>query len=246
MTTPATSTAVRDVPRWLWLWFPPLIVVAQVGTKMIDEDFYKATMRHETGIVELSTVLFLVIATIFGVRLFLDRERLPAKWMGTWMLLFTLGCIYFGGEEASWGQHYFGWGTPEALAAVNAQHETNLHNISGLFDQVPRALLGFGVFIFGVIVPIVMRVRTGEWRSPAGPLGPAIPTAVCVPAAILTSVIAFPERIVEAFGHPIPYWMDISPGETKEYYFGLFLMLYAWSLWRRRTQPTAPPAAQAS
>lgn len=235
-----TTEPKRDVPRVMWLWFPPLILIAQVGAKLVSDEFYLDTMRHETGIVELGTVLFLVIATIFGVRLFLDRARLPAKWMGTWMLLFTLGCIYFGGEEASWGQHYFGWGTPEALAAVNAQQETNIHNIAGIFDQLPRNVLGLGVLVGGIIVPIVMRVRTGAWVSPEGSLGWLLPTVICLPTAILVTLISVPEKIVEATGREVPYLMDISPGETKEYYFGLFLMLYAWSLWRRRA-----PAPQA-
>lgn len=231
-----TTTPARDVPRWLWLWFPPLIVIAQVGAKLIGEELYRDTMRHETGVVELGTVLFLVIATIFGLRLFLERDRFPAKWMGTWMLMFTLGCIYFGGEEASWGQHYFGWGTPEALAAVNAQQETNLHNIAGVFDQLPRNLLALAVLVGGIIVPITMRVRTGSWVSPKGALGWLLPTVVCLPTALLVIFVGTPAKLYEVFGHEVPYAIDISPGESKEYYFGLFLMIYAWSLWRRRPE----------
>ncbi len=33
------------------------------------------------------------------------------------------------GEEASWGQHWLGFGTPEELKSLNAQQETNLHNL---------------------------------------------------------------------------------------------------------------------
>jgi len=157
------------------------------------------------------------------------------------MLLFTLGCIYFGGEEASWGQHYFGWGTPEALAAVNAQQETNIHNIAGIFDQLPRNLLALGVLVGGLIVPITMRVRTGKWSSPAGALGWVCPTYICIPTAILVLFIGVPEQLVELSGRAVPNLMEISAGETKEYYFGLFLMLYAWSLWLRRE-----PLAQAA
>ena len=239
MTTTETTMPERDVPRWMWLWFPPLILFAQIGAKAVSEEFYRDTMRHETGVVELGTVLFLVVATIFGLRLFIDRERLPAKWMGAWMLMFTLGCIYFGGEEASWGQHYFGWGTPEALAAVNAQQETNLHNISGAFDQLPRNLLGLGVLIGGLILPITRRVRSGSWSAAEGPLGWLMPTAICLPTAFFVVFVSLPEKIVEGLGHEMPYLLDFSPGETKEYYFGLFLMLYAWSLWRRRPQLAA-------
>lgn len=33
------------------------------------------------------------------------------------------------GEEISWGQRIFGWGTPASLKEVNAQGEFNVHNL---------------------------------------------------------------------------------------------------------------------
>ena len=233
MTTTKTTMPDRDVPRWMWLWFPPLILFAQIGAKAVSEEFYRDTMRHETGLVELGTVLFLVIATIFGLRLFIDRERLPAKWMGAWMLMFTLGCVYFGGEEASWGQHYFGWGTPEALASVNAQQETNIHNIAGVFDQLPRTLLTIGVLLGGIAAPLVLRRRHGDWRPAEGKWGWLLPTVVCLPTAILSTVVGLPRRLAENFDLELPAVLDYPGGEFKEYFFGLFLMLYLLSLSRR-------------
>lgn len=40
--------------------------------------------------------------------------------------------LMLGGEEISWGQRLFGWGTPEAFTDLNAQNETNLHNLNEL------------------------------------------------------------------------------------------------------------------
>lgn len=42
-----------------------------------------------------------------------------------------LGLLFFfaAGEEISWGQRIFGWETPEKITAINAQNETNLHNL---------------------------------------------------------------------------------------------------------------------
>ena len=56
-------------------------------------------------------------------------------------------------EEVSWGQRLFGWQTPAALAEVNVQHETNLHN---LFNQV------FGsVYQLLTIIPLTVSVSVG-------------------------------------------------------------------------------------
>ena len=222
-----------ELPRWLWLYFPPLILFVQFGAKLAGHETYRALVRSELGLVELGTVVMLVIALITAVRLFIARRTLPVAWLGTWMGLFSLGALYFAGEEASWGQHYFGWGTPEALAAVNAQAETNIHNISGIFDQLPRNLLGLGILVGGVILPIARRRRHGAWVEAEGQARWLLPTVVCLPTALLGSVVSIPEKLFEAAGSEIPDLLEISPGETKEYYFGLFLMLYVLSLARR-------------
>ena len=44
------------------------------------------------------------------------------------LLLSALMFVCFA-EEISWGQRIFGWQTPAWLAAVNAQGETNIHNL---------------------------------------------------------------------------------------------------------------------
>ena len=71
------------------------------------------------------------------------------------------------GEEMSWGQHVFGWKTPESMAKVNVQAETNLHNMSGYFaDHVFIA----GTLLYGGIVPIMAAVSP-VWRRIFGHFG---------------------------------------------------------------------------
>jgi hypothetical protein len=41
----------------------------------------------------------------------------------------------------SWGQHFFKWDTPSLFSEINDQNETNIHNTSNLFNQLPRNLL---------------------------------------------------------------------------------------------------------
>lgn len=44
-------------------------------------------------------------------------------------LVAAIAILIVAGEEISWGQRIFGWMTPAALLAENAQGETNLHNL---------------------------------------------------------------------------------------------------------------------
>lgn len=231
-----------DLPRWLWLWFPPLILVMQYGAKLAGDETYLALMHGEFGLLELGTIVLLLIGLATSVRLFLARRSLPAPWLGAWMGVFSLGVLYFAGEEASWGQHYFGWDTPEALAAVNAQAETNIHNISGLFDQVPRNLLGLAVALGGIVLPILRRRRHGAWVPAEGEWRWILPTVVCLPTAVLTLCVTLPSKLAEAAGTQLPRVVDISGGETKECLFGLFLMLYALSLAVRLRARAPQPA----
>jgi hypothetical protein len=51
------------------------------------------------------------------------------RWLCGFYLLLIVGLVVLAGEEISWGQRIFGWETPETIAAVNEQQETNLHNL---------------------------------------------------------------------------------------------------------------------
>jgi hypothetical protein len=92
------------------------------------------------------------------------RKNLPIP-LACWVLIWSLICFYFAGEEESWGQWYFRWGTPEYLNMINKQHETNLHNITPWFNQTPRALIELFIISTGFLVPL--------WRA-LGKKGPII------------------------------------------------------------------------
>jgi hypothetical protein len=70
-----------------------------------------------------------------------------------WLTLALLGSLYVAGEEVSWGQHLFGWGTPDQWSQYNDQAETNLHNTSSWLDQKPRLILILGVFLGALVFP---------------------------------------------------------------------------------------------
>ncbi len=109
----------------------------------------------EEGTVEHLTVIVLIPGILAGLYAFAAyRHRLPHPLLACWLLVWSLACIYFAGEEASWGQWYFHWETQETLARLNDQGETNLHNMSSWLDQKPRVLVEIFVFVAGFLIPL--------------------------------------------------------------------------------------------
>lgn len=84
---------------------------------------------REDGIVESGTALALLLTGLFHLKRAIKlrggstlRPLLGGLFIG---LLFLFGA----GEEISWGQRIFGFGTPETLQHLNKQDEFNLHNL---------------------------------------------------------------------------------------------------------------------
>jgi len=228
------ETTRDSAPRWLWLWPPFAIVLLQVGTKAFSEDAYRTVFRGELGLVENCTVLFLVSAVFFAVRLFLMRSRVRSKLFGPFALVMALGCFFFAGEESSWGQHWVGYETPDSIAERNDQGEFNLHNdpfLEMFLDQPPRLALTFAALIGGLCAPLLRRRRRMDFPvfDGEGVWGWVWPTTVCIPTSIVALVITFPKKVFEE----VPFALDISPGETKEFCLALFLLVYLLVLYRQ-------------
>ncbi len=199
-------------------------LIARLGAPDTDRVFY-----GEFGLLENLTVLFLLIGVVAGARILAMDGATARGPLKAWVLLIVAGAIYFAGEEISWGQHFFGWSTPEGWARINEQAETNLHNTSSLFNQLPRTLLTAAALLGGVVAPLWIRARGAP---PAGLPSWLWPTLTCLPAALLAVTISWPGKLLKAAGLGSDQ-LDIGPGETKEALLGLFIMLYLLSLFRR-------------
>ena len=91
-----------------------------------------------------------------------------------WLLLLAALMLLCFGEEISWGQRIFGWGTPSVFKALNSQHETSIHNIwifqakepdgsrkTGLALLInPNRLLSMFWLAYCVAVPLITMVST--------------------------------------------------------------------------------------
>ena len=149
----------RDVSWIFWLALPLGSLAMRLLVPFLGEARCEFLMRNELGLVENATVLFLLPAFVVSVLIFLRRHELPrgAGWV---MLILGLAALFFAGEEISWGQHYFGFDTPRAIAEVNRQQEFNIHNTyskygGNLLNNVPRQLLNVAMFA-AIILPLVL------------------------------------------------------------------------------------------
>ena len=151
---PAWFTITAHLIPWLMCFY--FFTIAITNPEQMGQYLVKDSDSDGAGLVENLTVLVLIPGIIAGFYGFWKyRNLMQPIWTSYWLLLWTIACFYFAGEEISWGQWFFQWSTPESFAQINDQNETNLHNISSWFDQKPRTLVELWIFIAGVIMPML-------------------------------------------------------------------------------------------
>lgn len=201
---------------------------------------------------EIGTVLFLLLASIIGFKLFLNLKDFKFKWLRWVVLLISLASFFFMGEEASWGQHYFNWKTPDAFARHhildNKQHESNLHNsrnktIVFLVKDIPRFGLQSMILILGIFIPSFISFRRIN-LDPDSIYYWVCGTYVCIPTSIFAFFIDYPERMffykeyrtIKDMGLETPEFFKTHTLESKECMWGLFLFLFIFSFYYRYKQ----------
>jgi hypothetical protein len=103
-------------------------------------------LNGEDGFVEVSTALLAIVGGCYGIGFVrrLRRQQVP-RYVPTFFALFSCGLLLVGFEEISWGQHLFGFETPDFYRTLNAQGELNLHNIKGWSGTNSVLRIAFGV-----------------------------------------------------------------------------------------------------
>jgi hypothetical protein len=121
------------------------------------------TYLREDGLVENLQFLFLLASCGVAVyKCFHAPESGKTYYFITWIGLAFL-FFFAAGEEISWGQRIFNFGTTGFFESNNLQHETNLHNleIGGIkinkliFSQLMAVVFGF---YFILLKPLTMKV----------------------------------------------------------------------------------------
>lgn len=123
----------------------PVIAIVFLVIQLVTPQFAALLVRKESwpffrNAIFIKSACQLVAAIAFikvARHYFRQRQRLATILAIATVLL--LGLMI--GEELSWGQRIFGWGTPSFLAEINSQSEINLHNIN---TQLAQNILYFG------------------------------------------------------------------------------------------------------
>ena len=125
------------------------------------EEGWRSIIWNENGFVETLQVTFLLITIIILIVLLKKTSfKKTEKIIKIFVLIEIIGLCYFLFEEISWGQNFINFKTPNLLfrndsILSNNQEEFNLHNISNLFNELPRSLVllwcGFSIFIINIL-----------------------------------------------------------------------------------------------
>ena len=235
-------SVISEETTWLSVWLPVGIALSPYVVWLIDPTAYIWFVRSEFGVIENLTVIILIFAVGMSVQTY---REIPAacskcsKNVRPLIVLWALGCLYFAGEELSWGQHFFGWHTPDRWQVYNMQNETNVHNVGGIVGEVtgqlPRNLLTLFVIVAGIIVPVVIRFTNIRFDPHQNQYW-LWPPLACVPTAFLAVNVTAPRKIMKQLSLELPPELMTRLGEVKECLLGLFLLLYVMAVRSRIRQ----------
>jgi hypothetical protein len=112
-----------------WVILPAAAVAFYFGAWWLLPSFFLRSVASESGLVELGTAVLFLAASFVAARL-AAGGALPAPYR--WLYgLFAVAALFVALEEISYGQHLFGWSSPEYFREHNLQGEVNLHNMLG-------------------------------------------------------------------------------------------------------------------
>lgn len=226
----AYRAETRSVPWFWWVFCPVAAPLVLVAYAYLDPAAYRTYLQAEdSGLLEFLHAALPLAAAAIAARLLSTPEVRRDPLIVLWLALFVVGGIYLGGEEASWGQHYFGWATPEGWAEINRQKETNLHNTSFFFDRLPRIVVTVGILVGGLVLPF-LKLRGSR-------IIPARLDFIVPPLALTVLALVF--ALGEIYGGLSEYFPAVEavtkfrPGEMQENFIAPFIFFYMIFLRRR-------------
>lgn len=224
---------VRDLPISIMWAIPTAIMLVFVVSLIVSLDTESWWLGKESSFFEHGSVFVPLLGVAAGCYAVI-RGRFPARWLRWWFLIWVLATLYFAGEEASWGQHYLGWDTPESIAEVNKQQETNLHNTSSWLNMQPRSAVELWILVGGIVVPVVGIIggRRPGTTDPDRAWDWFWPTSACIAAASMNYVGRIFDAAFRWFDedeHVHELLRHLGSSEGREFFIGLFLAAYLGS-----------------
>ena len=216
------------------LWLPAAGAVLVAAT-LLHRPLFTAVVAEDGPLEWTQVTLFLLASVLLAVAAWQLARR--GDLVGcTLIAVGALGIFGIAGEEISWGQRVFDWQTPSELAAVNHQHETNIHNITAFPVQRIGNYVQLVLGAAGSALPWLTRVARPRVHVPVlRLLSPPLFVTACFGLLFAYRAVRF-------------LWassVDITPvvtfGEWPELTFALGLALYAALLLRRLRRTPAGP-----
>lgn len=248
-THPLYAVRRSGMPAWVWIGLPVAFFAGALGMRLVSPDAFVWYINDERGFGEnLTAVMFLLSA---GLAVMLARTEgvREVQWLRVAFWALAAAAIFVAGEEASWGQHFFGWGTPEWVADLNKQQETNLHNMAErALDQKPRAFAAAAILVGGCLVPLLRARGWLRWMDRWRVLAWLIPEVTLAPTAVFVFAPRIFDRIQVWFDTTLPPPFDISTRhhqEMQETFIAMTVFVYLLTLalrvrrWKRETGRSA-------
>ena len=227
----------------LVIWAAPLLApVLILAAWSAGPEAFEIWISSDTSVFEHAVGFVLLLSLLMGVYILATRDLKPFPGLRPWLIAWCLGIGYFLGEDMNWGQHLFGWETSEFFLEYNKEAETNLHNMSPVFNQWPRMVVRLWVFVAGFLVPLAWAwPRRATATFVPAQLWPGRRTMWLALAAVLIPSVEF---IVQAVFGPDQGGIPIRFSEVEEFFFAWFFLLYAIDLSARlrRTEAARPNA----
>lgn len=166
----------------LWIVFlilliPVFVMLIGASSALFGKDVY-LLVTGEDGIAENFQVLVYIVTFILALTATLRYWQAKERFIALLYIILCVGLIFLTGEEISWGQRIFGWGTTGIFAEINQQQETNLHNIKGVHDLFKWIQLLVGAY--GVFLPLIVK-RWAVFPLFRNLLAAITPPAVLIP-----------------------------------------------------------------
>ena len=223
----ANSWFYLIVAFYILAGYTTLVSGDQIASRLFDEDRYFENIGA-ISLLASSLILF------YGFWKSLKSKKIDLNLRMRQIFFIGLGVVFFFGfgEEISWGQRIFHIATPEAIAAINVQDETNIHNIAifeyGLKFETVFDLM-WGILAFAVPIAALLSKEIKRF----------VERFVVVPYLGIGLIFLFNYLMAKAaFVVFQPnYTFDFLPfaqavQEVKESNYELFFVLYAINIIR--------------
>ncbi|MGH6925192.1 MAG: hypothetical protein ACRED5_15780 [Propylenella sp.] len=202
-------------------------------------------IAREDGPIENVGAFFFLLSSIMFLILYFRSAEYPNRFFSlvtqrnVYLLCLAAVCFLAFGEEISWGQRVFGWGTPEGWRLQNLQGETNIHNLwfvsrwagSSLWLQITDATHLFSAFWFfyGIVIPVAC-LASKRVEGSVTYAGVPIPP---LPEGLLLGANYF---LAELFVHFFVVAQDsvVALYEVKETNYAIIVASIALGLWSRK------------